>query len=77
MNTQRPVDVHAHAVIPRYHRLLAEAGVAIPGYGTGGPGLVGEQDAVTDTDDAIARRISMMDHAGSAVSCSRPSSRPI
>jgi len=62
--TQGPVDVHAHAVIPRYHQLLAEAGVAIPGYGTGGPGLVGDQDTVTDTDDAIARRIAMMDQAG-------------
>jgi len=58
------VDVHAHAVIPRYHRLLAEAGVAIPGYGKNGPGLVGDDDAVTDADDAIERRIALMDQAG-------------
>lgn len=56
-------DVHAHAVIPRYHELLADAGVSIPGYGTNGPGLVGEEDAVTDAHDAIARRIAMMDGA--------------
>jgi 6-methylsalicylate decarboxylase len=57
------VDVHAHAVIPRYHQLLAEAGVAIPGYGTSGPWLVGDIDAVTDADDAIERRVAMMDDA--------------
>jgi predicted TIM-barrel fold metal-dependent hydrolase len=57
------VDVHAHAVIPHYQRLLADAGVAIPGYGKTGPGLVGDDDAVTDSDDAIARRITMMDQA--------------
>jgi 6-methylsalicylate decarboxylase len=58
------VDVHAHAVIPRYHQLLADAGVAIPGYGKSGPGLVGDVDAVTDADDAIGRRIALMDEAG-------------
>ena len=57
------VDVHAHAVIPRYHRLLAEAAVAIPGYGKSGPRLVGDDDAVTDADDAIERRIALMDQA--------------
>ncbi|ORB43756.1 hypothetical protein BST41_04280 [Mycolicibacterium porcinum] len=62
--SQGPVDVHAHAVIPHYHQLLADAGVAIPGYGTNGPGLVGDADSVTDTDHAITRRIAMMNHAG-------------
>ena len=56
-------DVHAHAVIPGYHELLAEAGVVIPGYGRGGPGLMGDVDAVTD-DDAVQRRIALMDEAG-------------
>lgn len=58
------VDVHAHAVIPHYHRLLAEAGVSIPGYGTGGPALVGDEDNVTDADDAMVRRLALMDQAG-------------
>lgn len=58
------IDVHAHAVIPRYHQLLADAGVAIPGYGKSGPALVGDVDAVTDADDAIERRVALMDQAG-------------
>ena len=29
------IDVHAHAVIPGYQRLLSELGIAPPGYGTG------------------------------------------
>jgi aminocarboxymuconate-semialdehyde decarboxylase len=58
------VDVHAHAVIPRYHQLLAEAGLVIPGYGKSGSGLVGDADAVTDADDAVERRIALMDQAG-------------
>jgi 6-methylsalicylate decarboxylase len=58
------VDVHAHAVVPRYHQLLADADVAIPGYGKSGPALVGAVDAVTDADDAIERRVAMMDQAG-------------
>jgi len=28
------VDVHAHAIIPRYHDLLDGLGVAAPGYGS-------------------------------------------
>lgn len=50
------VDVHAHAVLPHYHRLLADAGVALPGYGgTSAPGL---------TDAAERGRIGLMDEAG-------------
>jgi aminocarboxymuconate-semialdehyde decarboxylase len=58
------VDVHAHAVIPRYHELLTDAGVAMPGYGKSGQGLVGDVDAVTDADDAVEQRVAMMDQAG-------------
>lgn len=29
------IDVHAHAVIPHYHQLLSELGVAVPSYGSG------------------------------------------
>ena len=50
------IDVHAHAVIPRYHQLLADSGVAIPGYGKGAPpGLT------ATVEDA---RIGLMDEAG-------------
>jgi predicted TIM-barrel fold metal-dependent hydrolase len=38
--------------------------VTIPGYGTSRPGLDGEDDAVTDADDAVERRIALMDQAG-------------
>ena len=48
------VDVHAHAIIPKYHDLLADLGVAAPGYGTG-------KSLVTPTEDV---RISLMDEAG-------------
>jgi 6-methylsalicylate decarboxylase len=33
------IDVHAHAVIPGYHQLLVELGVAVPGYGGDQSGL--------------------------------------
>lgn len=50
------IDVHAHAVIPHYHRLLTDSGVAIPGYGKDAPpGLTGT------VEDA---RIGAMDQAG-------------
>jgi len=48
------VDVHAHAIIPRYHDLLDGLGVAAPGYGSGS-GLVAPAEDV---------RISLMDEAG-------------
>ncbi len=47
------VDVHAHAIVPRYHDLLADLGVAPPGYGTGN-GLVAPAEDV---------RIALMDEA--------------
>jgi predicted TIM-barrel fold metal-dependent hydrolase len=50
------IDVHAHAVIPRYHQLLADSGAALPGYGgTAAPGL---------TDTAEDARIGLMNEAG-------------
>ncbi|MFZ0714224.1 amidohydrolase family protein [Mycobacterium sp.] len=48
------IDVHAHTIIPGYHDLLADLGIAAPGYGTGN-GLV------APTEDV---RISLMDEAG-------------
>jgi aminocarboxymuconate-semialdehyde decarboxylase len=44
--------------------MLSDAGVGIPGYGRGGPGLVGDVDAVTDADDAVERRVALMDQGG-------------
>lgn len=48
------IDVHAHAIIPHYHDLLADLGIAAPGYGSGN-GLVAPAEDV---------RISLMDEAG-------------
>lgn len=49
------VDVHAHAVIPSYHELLAELGVEVPGYGGGQSGPSG---------GSHDQRIAHMDEAG-------------
>lgn len=51
-------DVHAHAVVPDYLRLLAEFGVTVPGYGNAGP--AGPADSSEDV------RIESMDQAGVA-----------
>lgn len=58
------IDVHAHAVVPGYQQLLADFGVAVPGYGTRDPRLVGADDAATDGEQAMLRRITLMDEAG-------------
>ncbi|ETB15967.1 amidohydrolase, partial [Mycobacterium avium 09-5983] len=58
------IDVHAHAVIPRYHQLLADKGLVIPGYGASGGLPAPAEDAVTDGEEAVRRRITMMDEAG-------------
>ena len=50
------IDVHAHAVLPRYHQLLADSGVSLPGYGgAAAPG---------PTDTAEDARLDLMDEAG-------------
>jgi 6-methylsalicylate decarboxylase len=48
------IDVHAHALIPRYHDILADLGITAPGYGKGA-GLVAPAEDL---------RISLMDEAG-------------
>lgn len=49
------IDVHAHAVVPRYHELLRDLGVDVPGYGGGRPGLA---------DGGHDQRLAHMDEAG-------------
>jgi aminocarboxymuconate-semialdehyde decarboxylase len=58
------IDIHAHAVIPHYQQLLADKGLVIPGYGVGGGGSAPAEDAVTDGEEAVGRRIVLMDDAG-------------
>lgn len=58
------IDVHAHAFIPRYHQLLAGVGFVIPGYTADDLGSSPADDAVTDGEEALRRRIALMDDAG-------------
>jgi aminocarboxymuconate-semialdehyde decarboxylase len=58
------IDVHAHAVIPRYQQLLADKGIVIPGYGAGAVGSPVAEDAITDGEEAVRRRIALMNEAG-------------
>lgn len=57
MSSPIAIDVHAHAVIPHYHKLLSDLGRDVPGYGKGHSGL----GAVVQD-----QRIALMDEAGVA-----------
>jgi aminocarboxymuconate-semialdehyde decarboxylase len=67
------VDVHAHMVMPSYTALLAKFGVHPAGYGSAPaaglpppPPPPTGPPAFLDTDEALARRIALMDEAGVA-----------
>jgi predicted TIM-barrel fold metal-dependent hydrolase len=51
------IDVHAHAIIPGYHELLADLGIAAAGYGTGrGVGAPAEDVRISLMDEAAVER---------------------
>ncbi|NDJ87949.1 amidohydrolase family protein [Mycolicibacter kumamotonensis] len=58
------IDVHAHVFVPHYHQLLAGMGIVIPGYTADGGASAPGDDAVTDGEEALRRRIALMDDAG-------------